>query len=89
MREDNTGQPGEAGQRTMVCTGEAAEGLQERGSWGQPARVCILPLPVHHCDLGKSLTLSEPRVYHGNSNRTYLEVVVLGLKCDNTPAGNQ
>lgn len=31
MREDDTGQPGEAGQRTMVCTGEAAEGLRERG----------------------------------------------------------
>lgn len=36
------------------------------------------------CDLGKSLTLSGPRVYQGNSNRTDLEVVVLGLKSDNS-----
>lgn len=80
---------GRAGQHPMVCTWEAAEGLWERGSWGQPTRVCILPLPVHHCVTWVNHLPSEPRVYHGNSKRTYLEVVVLGLKCDNTAAGNQ
>lgn len=39
MREDDTGQPGEDRTAAHGLTDwEAAEGLWERGSWGQPAR---------------------------------------------------
>lgn len=74
----------------------SAWGGQDSSTWcvgkGVLGSACqgVNPAPACSslCDLGKSLTLSEPRMYHGNSNRTDLGVVVLGLKCDNTTAGN-
>lgn len=78
-RGGHQGQPGEG--RTAVCVVclGGSRGSVGKGVLGSACQG-LNPAPAHPSlgDLGK-LTLSEPCLYHRNTNRTYLKEVVLGL----------